>query len=374
MKLILFHAKSIKWQLLGYFGLLLLLPVAGLAAARLFGVDILSEATWLESFAVLLFVVLFGAYLIASQFQRKLDSLHLAILQLSRGNLAERIKPLGLDPFDRLYDDFNEMAKSLEKRMQLLQKVGEENVMLLAESNEVAVTEERKRLARDLHDTVSQQLFAIHMSASSSAKLLERGDHDKAQTILKQLVELSELTQKQLRGLLAQLRPIELEGKRLAEALDKWFPDYCRYNGLQGRMDLRVDRNIMSEAMEHQLFLIIQEGMANVVKHASAQHVELLIHDNGNQYVLQIGDDGKGFSNAGSGERNHSYGLTTMRERALKLGGELEIASKAGAGTRVKVYMPKFKPEETVAKETKEPKEPKDAKEPEHDDENSHRG
>lgn len=340
MKFILINSKNVKWQLLGYIGLLLLLFAGGLIAGRLFWFDWLTdESIWLEYILFLAAVCLFAGYMIASQFQRKIDSLHLAILQLSRGNLSERLGPLGLDPFDRIYKDFNEMAGSLEKRIKLLQKVGEENVMLLAQSNEVAVTEERKRLARDLHDTVSQQLFAIHMSASSSVKLVERGDYAKAQPILHQLVELSALTQKQLRGLLAQLRPIELEGKRLAEALDKWFPDYCSHNGLQGNMDIRLAET-MSEAIEHQLFLIIQEGMANVVKHASARHVELVLQDNGNQYVLQINDDGKGFQH--EGERLHSYGLSTMRERALKLGGELEIASKTGAGTRVKVYMPKF--------------------------------
>ncbi|MDF2815360.1 MAG: histidine kinase [Paenibacillus sp.] len=334
------NSKSVKWQLLGYFGLLLLLLAGAVGTAQLFWFHPLTEVGhWVNFSLVIAAVSLFGAYFIASQFQRKIDTLHLAILQLKRGNLSERIPPLGFDPFDRIYKDFNEMATSLEKRVMLTQKVGEENVMLLAESNEVAVTEERKRLARDLHDTVSQQLFAIHMSASSSAKLVERGDSQKAQPILNQLVELSSLTQKQLRGLLAQLRPIELEDKRLSEALDKWFPDYCRHNGLQGKMDIRLTES-MSEAMEHQLFLIIQEGMANVVKHASARHVDLLLQDNGKQYVLQINDDGIGFQD--EGERMHSYGLSTMRERALKLGGELEITSKTGAGTRVKVFMPKF--------------------------------
>lgn len=341
MRMSWFNAKNVKWQLLGYFGLLLLLFAGGLLAGRLFGFDWLTSdiRVSLEFLGGLAAACLFAAYWIASMFQRKIDALHLSILQLSRGNLAERIAPLGSDPFDRLYTDFNEMAQSLEKRVMLLQKVGEENVMLLTQSNEVAVTEERRRLARDLHDTVSQQLFALHMSASSAAKLVERGNVDKAQPILNQLVELSALAQKQMRGLLAQLRPIELEGKRLSEALDRWFPDYCNHNALQGRMDIRLTGS-MSEAIEHQLFLIIQEGMANVVKHASARHVDLALQDNGNQYVLQISDDGRGFQQ--EGERLHSYGLLTMRERAQKLGGELQIASKAGAGTRVKVSLPKF--------------------------------
>lgn len=342
---------NIKWQLLSYFLGALAIVLVGIAVGWLYWRDSLRDNhLWVEYVLFLVASGLVVAYLVAAQLQRKIDRLHLAILQLANGNLGERIRPLGMDPFDRIYGDFNEMAGSLEKRVMLLQKVGEENVMLQAKSNEAAVIEERKRLARDLHDTVSQQMFAIHMSASSLAKMVERGQTESVTPILEQLVSMSNLTQKQLRSMIAQLRPIELEGRRLSEALDKWFPDYCRQNGLQGNMDIRLG-GAMSDGIEHQLFLIIQEGMANVVKHASARHVALSLYDNGNQYVLQIQDDGKGFES--DVERLHSYGLLTMRERAQKLGGNMEVWSKAAAGTRIKVSIPRFAaPKERTNKES----------------------
>ncbi|TNJ55600.1 sensor histidine kinase [Paenibacillus hemerocallicola] len=331
---------NIKWQLLSYFLGALAIVLGGFAIGWLYWRDTLSvNNLWIEYVLLLVGSGLVVAYLITAQLQRKIDRLHLAILQLANGNLGERIQPSGGDPFDRIYGDFNDMASSIEKRVMLLQKVGEENVMLQAKSNEDAVIEERKRLARDLHDTVSQQMFAIHMSASSLAKMVERGQTESVGPILEQLVSMSNLTQKQLRSMIAQLRPIELEGRRLSEALDKWFPDYCRQNGLQGSMDIRLAGSL-SDGIEHQLFLIIQEGMANVVKHASARHVALSLHDNGNQYVLQIHDDGQGFES--DTVRVNSYGLSTMRERAQKLGGNMEIRSKAGAGTRIKISIPKF--------------------------------
>lgn len=331
---------NIKWQLVGYFMLALAIVLGGLVVGWLYWRDELSSSQlWVEYVLFLVVSVLVAAYLVAAQHQRKIDMLHLAILQLANGNLGERIRLPGVDPFDRIYADFNEMASSLEKQVKLLQKVGEENVMLQAKSNEDAIIEERKRLARDLHDTVSQQMFAIHMSAASLAKMVERGQSEAAAPILAQLVTMSNLTQKQLRGMIAQLRPIELEGRRLSDALDKWFPDYCRQNGLQGSIDIRLN-GALSDGIEHQLFLIVQEGMANVVKHASAHHVVLSLHDIGNQYVLQIEDDGQGF--ASDVARVNSYGLSTMRERAQKLGGHMELRSRAGAGTRIKVSIPKF--------------------------------
>ncbi|RKN74217.1 sensor histidine kinase [Paenibacillus ginsengarvi] len=343
---------NIKWQLLSYFVGALAIVLGGFAIGWLYWREELStNRLWIEYVLFLVVSGLVVVYLIATQHQRKIDTLHLAILQLANGNLGERIQPLGMDPFDRIYGDFNEMAASLEKRVMLLQKVGEENVMLQAKSNEDAVIEERKRLARDLHDTVSQQMFAIHMSAASLAKMVERGQMEAAAPILGQLVTMSNLTQKQLRGMIAQLRPIELEGRRLSDALDKWFPDYCRQNGLQGNMDIRLAR-ALSEGIEHQLFLIIQEGMANVVKHASARHVALSLHDTGNQFVLQIHDDGQGFESDVT--RSNSYGLSTMRERAQKLGGSMELRSKTGAGTRIRISIPKFETPELVQDPGKE--------------------
>ncbi|PYI57428.1 HAMP domain-containing sensor histidine kinase [Paenibacillus flagellatus] len=338
---------NIKWQLLTYFLGALAVVIGGFALGWIYWREALSEnGMWVEYVVALVVAGLVIVYMIVTQLQRKIDALHLAILQLASGNLGERVRPLGMDPFDRIYEDFNEMASSLERRIMLLQQVGEENVMLQAQSNEAAVIEERKRLARDLHDTVSQQMFAIHMSASSLAKMMERGQTEAAGPILEQLVTMSNLTQKQLRSMIAQLRPIELEGRRLSEALDKWFPDYCRQNGLQGSMDIRLN-GPLSDGIEHQLFLIVQEGMANVVKHASAKHVALSLHDNGNQYVLQINDDGLGFHTDQA--RANSYGLSTMRERAQKLGGDMDVRSKSGAGTRLKVSIPKF----AAAKEAK---------------------
>lgn len=333
--------KNIKWLLPVYF---LAASLATLLLA-LFGWYYISthdEAPgaelWVEFVLLLLLIGPTVGYFVARQYQRRVDALHLAVKQISIGNMAERLPVGNGDSFDSVYRDFNAMAGSLESRLRLLQQFGEADVMEKLQSNQDAVMEERRRLARDLHDTVSQQLFAIHMSASALPKLLEMNP-EAAKTVVNQLVTMSHHAQRQMRSLIAQLRPLELEEQTLEEALGKWFPDYCNQNGLQGKLEVSLPDGL-SEAIEHQMFLIIQEGMANVVKHAKAKHVSLTLYDAGHQLVLQIADDGVGF--VVDPAKRSSYGLATMKERAERLGGNAEIRSKPGSGTGIHIHIPKF--------------------------------
>ncbi|TVX98350.1 sensor histidine kinase [Cohnella terricola] len=294
--------------------------------------------TWLSWMGILTVVQMAVTYSSGQRTQRKIDQLELAMKQASAGNWEYRLSEVEGDAFSGVYHEMNVMMAKLEDRLKLLQQLGEKEVLEEMSSQEAAVLEERKRLARDLHDTVSQQLFALHMSASSLPKLLEK-DSEHAQKVMEQLIAMSSTAQKQMRGLIAQLRPMELQGKTLEEALGRWFPDYCRQNGLQGTLDIQIGDRI-SEAKEHQLFLIIQEAMANVVKHADAQSVRLFLGETDRQISLSIEDNGTGFR---SGQvRPGGYGLSTMKERAQKLGGEAEIVTKPGSGTRVRVWFPKF--------------------------------
>lgn len=295
-------------------------------------------STWLEWTLVLLIAQMTVAYIFAHRQQRRLDQLQVAFKQAAAGNWNTRLPDLDADAFAEVYRDFNRLLVKLEDRLKLLQRLGEKDITEEASSKEAAVLEERKRLARDLHDTVSQQLFALHMSASSLPKLLEI-DREQANEVMQQLIAMSSSAQRQMRGLIAQLRPMELQGRTLTEALERWFPDYCRHNGLQGTLDIQLSEPL-SEPKEHQLFLVIQEAMANVVKHAQAKSVRLYLGDSERQVTLHVEDDGQGFVNGQV--RDGAYGLSTMRERALKLGGDAEIITKQGAGTSVRVRIPKF--------------------------------
>ncbi|MEW9698127.1 HAMP domain-containing sensor histidine kinase [Paenibacillus sp. SI8] len=330
---------NMKWQLLNYFLISSLITASSVYIVLEYFKEELSTWGFRVWFviAILLICVSVG-YVATRRWQRKVDQLHLAMLEISKGNFSSRIEMEPVEPFLYLYEAFNTMASAVEERVQLLQKFGEAEAIRDQELTEDAVMEERRRLARDLHDTVSQELFAIHMSASSLPKILERNP-DAASGVMNQLIQMSHHAQKQMRGLISQLRPIELNEMSLQEALEKWFPEYCRTHELQGQLDVVISGTI-SEAIEHQFFLIIQEGLANVVKHASATGVKLAIQEREHQYVLQLQDNGQGFER--SDIPSASHGLSTMRERAQKLGGEVEIDSKLGSGTRVRVRIPRF--------------------------------
>src|SRR5690606_21993632 len=112
-----------------------------------------------------------------------------------------------------------------------------------------------------------------------------------------------------------------------------------RQNQIQGHLDNRLTNKI-TEAKEHQIFMIIQEAMANVVKHASCQHCYLSLYETDSQIHIELKDDGKGFDV--NIPRTSSYGLITMQERAKKLGGNTEIISKPNRGTVVKIAIPKL--------------------------------
>ncbi|QJD87623.1 sensor histidine kinase [Cohnella herbarum] len=333
------RVRTSKWASSIYAGLTTMVVMTLLyCGVVIFTDSIPSLETWLTWAGVLAAVQMAITYRGGQRTQRMIDQLQLAMKQASAGSWNTRLPEIEGDAFSGVFREMNAMMGHLEGRIKLLQQLGEKEVMEEVSSHEDAVLEERKRLARDLHDTVSQQLFALHMSASSLPKLLER-DREHAEKVMEQLIAMSSTAQRQMRGLIAQLRPMELQGRTLEEALERWFPDYCRQNGLQGKLEIQMKGRI-SDAKEHQLFLIIQEAMANVVKHAEALSVRLYLGETDRQISLSIEDDGAGFKN--EQVRSGTYGLSTMNERAQKLGGEAEIVTKPGSGTRVRVWFPKF--------------------------------
>lgn len=342
--------SNTKWLLILYFLLSGGVTAGLMYVGTYFGfIEVVDSRMWVYlCLGIVLFTVIVG-YMAGQRIQRRIDQLDFNMLQVAKGNLSVRMPESDDQSFARVYHEFNVMMDTVENKMQLLQRLGEQEVIEKEQAAESAVLEERRRMARDLHDTVSQQLFAIHMSASSLPKVLERNEAQ-GQMVMNQLITMSQMAQKQMRALIAQLRPVELEGRNLFEALEKWFPDYCRQNGLKGMKELELQGEL-SEAIEHQLFLIIQEAMANIVKHAGARLVSLSLREGSRQVVLSISDDGQGFEHVQ--QRQGSYGLTTMRERAEKLGGQVEIISRKGAGTTIRVHIPKFV-QGTLASEKKE--------------------
>lgn len=223
-------------------------------------------------------------------------------------------------------DELGELTRRLNQMAQQLQH-------LLRTRQDLATLEERNRLARDLHDSVKQQVFAVSLHLGTSRALLGR-DEQTAQAHLVKAEGLIHQAQRELTTLIQALRPVELEGRSLAEALQDYTHSWQEQTGIHA--ELQVDgEGEAPEELEHAFFRIAQEGLANIARHSQAQAVQ--IHLTCDRIVtLSMSDNGRGFD---AQNRDHrGFGLSSMRERIQALGGHMDIQSEKGKGTMITVW------------------------------------
>lgn len=211
-----------------------------------------------------------------------------------------------------------------------------ENARLYEQAQELAALEERQRLARELHDSVSQALFGIGLGARTARAQLERDVAQAAQSI-DYVLSLTQSGMAEMRALIFELRPESLEKEGLVQALTK------QTDAVRARYEISVSPTLCDEPavplpVKEALYRIGQEALHNAVKHARPHSVEVSLEQNEREIVLQIQDDGDGFDTGGSFPGH--LGLHSMRERAQRVGGILEVQSKTGEGTRVRVRVP----------------------------------
>jgi signal transduction histidine kinase len=233
-----------------------------------------------------------------------------------------------------------------------------ENARLYASAQRVAVLEERQRLARELHDAVTQHLSSIALIAQTLGPAYARGAEE-GEGRARRLVELSQVALDEMRVLLAELRP---RARRTAEheAPAGSARSRLRHHGLVEALSLLaaevscdalpVDTELAGYrprplAQEEALYRIAQEGLSNVVKHARATYAQLRLASDGGCAVLSLIDDGVGFTTSVEATGEHAIqmgglGLLTMRERATAIGGTIRVESSAGGGTTIEVVVP----------------------------------
>ena len=207
------------------------------------------------------------------------------------------------------------------------------SAQLRAQAESAAILEERQRLARDLHDAVSQTLFSASVIAQTLDRLWERGP----ELVRANLVELQKLTQgalAEMRNLLLELRPAALENAAMTELLQQLAAGFAGRTraeitvSIDGQEPLPFDSRVA-------FFRLAQEALNNIIKHARAQQVFVHYDSQIGQASLRIQDDGRGFDLADQPPGHH--GLAIMQERAEAIGAELEIASQPGKGTMIQV-------------------------------------
>jgi signal transduction histidine kinase len=211
-----------------------------------------------------------------------------------------------------------------------------ENARLYEEAGKVAALEERQRLARELHDSVSQALYGIALGTHAAHEQLDRAP-EKLKDTLDYVLHLAETAVSEMRALIFELRPESLEQEGLIVALTRLAETTRARNGLDVRLNLCPEPPLALAAKEA-VFRIAQEALQNTSKHAHARTIHICIAHDRDEIVLEIDDDGAGFEPSASFPGH--YGLQSMRERASRLGGGLDIDSSPGRGTKLRAWIP----------------------------------
>jgi signal transduction histidine kinase len=222
-------------------------------------------------------------------------------------------------------------AMSLERRR------GERRVLA-----ERAAEEERRRIARELHDSISQALFSMSLQVRTASVALEREDVDPRSPLARAVGELARLTRgalAEIRALIFELRPEGLREEGLVAALRKHAAAVAARAGVPLELELPEQPLPLDPGVEEELYRVAQEAIHNAVRHADATRITLAAGLDPERGIwLEIADDGRGFDPGL--ERPGHLGLRNMAERAARAGGDLSIDSAPGAGTRVRLSLP----------------------------------
>lgn len=259
---------------------------------------IVKKITWGVPLVVslLLAAILIGAifgYMNGNNLKKRLEVLIQSTLAYERGNFSHRSPYLGDDEIGQMGERLNKMASRVEAQVASLQRLSTEKAEWNETLKQAAITEERQRLARELHDAVSQQLFAISMMTSAAKKTVEEQPR-KAGSQIEMIEKMAGDAQSEMRALLLHLRPTHLEGKRLKEGVENLLHE------LKSKHELLIKWQIeeitgLAKGIEDHLFRIIQEALSNTLRHSKANSIELNLYVVNDQVRLKINDDGIGF-------------------------------------------------------------------------------
>ena len=209
------------------------------------------------------------------------------------------------------------------------------NARLYERGRELSIVEERNRISRELHDAVTQKLFSLRLTADAAATLVAR-DPARAAAELDTVRRLAAEATDELRAIVVGLRPIDLAGdgldvalRKQADLLDRVHRPAVAFAGG------RVPR--LPAAREEAAYRIAQEALHNALRHADPAQVTVSVRARNGSLVLEVADDGRGFDPQAPSRR---FGLASMRDRARAAGGRLDVRSRPGAGTTVRLEVP----------------------------------
>jgi signal transduction histidine kinase/CheY-like chemotaxis protein len=217
------------------------------------------------------------------------------------------------------------------------------NAQLYARSEEATITEERTRIAREIHDGVAQDLAFLVMKIGVAEKLLGQGKEKELKGELREVSGQLRRDLRDVRRIIFALRPLDIEAIGFLPALQKFVKDFGQANEIETELVITGEAANLSPKLETALFRLTQEAMNNTRKHARAKHIWVALAFADNAATLAVRDDGRGFDEMHAlqaARARGSVGLMQMRERAARAGGTFELDTAPGKGTRISVALP----------------------------------
>jgi signal transduction histidine kinase len=286
-----------------------------------------------------LFAVLLGSLLAATfltwVLTRPILTLVDASQKIAKGDFSPRIERWADDEIGDLAVAFNEMAEEL-KRVDEIRLEREQLRKQLLEGVITAQEEERRRIARELHDSTSQSLTSVMIGLRNIAEVC---DNPAVHPQIEQMREETGRTLEDIHSIAVQLRPAVLDDLGLEAALNRLVQEWHERTNISTDSVVYIGDDRLPGVVETALYRIVQEGLANISRHAEAANVSLLIERRNSEVVAIIEDDGVGFNLSKLPEEDR-LGLLGMRERAELLQGKLTIESQKRKGTSIFITIP----------------------------------
>ena len=331
--------SSFRWVYVKYS--MLMCFIVALLSFVIFIVSTDSFSVIFDMIEIFLFVagisILIGAMVgivVSIYVNKPLRNMARALSEIERGNFSDLRTDVTFKEFSTLESQVAKLSSKTEEQSLMIQKKTNEYAEEKQNIFEEAIVVERGRLARELHDSVSQQLFAISMMSSALYAGVPEDSSLKDQ--MGKLEYMSIQAQGEMRALLLHLRPIQLEGKKLSEGIDELLTELSAKQNLD--VVWKLDDLEFEMGVEDHLFRILQEAISNTLRHAKASKLEINLRKSDSLAVMRIIDDGIGFNT--KDRKVGSYGLGTMQERANEIGGTLKIISLTDIGTQVDIKIP----------------------------------
>jgi NarL family two-component system sensor histidine kinase LiaS len=270
--------------------------------------------------------------------KKQLQFVDEALHGLEEGKQIEREDIPAVEEIQSIAVRITKISKQISEQAKRTQRLATEKVEKQEPRIQEIISQERNRLARELHDSVSQQLFAasMMMSAINETKA-QTDDYESKQ--LKMVEAMIHQSQLEMRALLLHLRPVALKNKSLQEGIEELLTELSQKVSMN--IKWKIENFPLEKGVEDHLFRILQESVSNTLRHAKATSLEVLLIKRDDLVIMRIVDDGIGFQTDET--KAGSYGMQNMQERALEIGGTLKIVSVKDNGTRLEVKVPLVK-------------------------------